>query len=294
MTNENVTRYVRYTDASGTFYGILEGETIHQLQGDLFESPQRTGKTVPLAGARLEIPVDPERVQKVIGLTGQWPKRGKMTHPGMFGKFPTSLARNGDDVILPPECHHLHHEGEMVAVIGKKVPRFISVAEAPQYVFGVAVGNDVADGTWYSETDGLGGPSRLLGKAPDSWAPIGDQIVAGLNYNDLGLKARLNGVEAFSVRTSEMNNSVADTVAYLSEYVTLMPGDLIYMGTPNLPRDLLLMKDGDVVEIELEGVGVVRNRIVAMKEPALVLPEIPADQRQIMGPPPLPAQQPRA
>ena len=130
----------------------------------------------------------------------------------------------------------------------------------------------MADAGWYGEREGAMEPSRLIGKCVDTWAPIGDQIVSGLNYNDLRMRARLNGVEAFDVRTSQMNSSVAETVAYLSEYITLMPGDLIYMGTPNISRDVLEMHEGDVVEIELEGVGIVRNPVVAMKQPAIKLP----------------------
>ena len=275
MTTEGVTRYVRYSKDGQTSYGVLEGDTIHQLEGDLFENPRRTGQTVARSEVRLEVPVDPDRVQKVLGLTAQFSEpRRPAAHLRLFGMFPTSLTANETDIEVPPESHHVHHEGEMVVVIGKQVPRFTPVEQAPDYVFGVTVGNDVADGTWYNEQQGAEAPSRLLAKAPDTWAPIGEQIVSGLNYNDLRLQARLNGVQAFDVRTSQMNNSVAETIAYLSEYITLMPGDLIYMGTPNISRDLLEMKDGDIVEIELEGVPVLRNRVVSMKQPPLDLPQV--------------------
>lgn len=276
MTAQNVTRYVRYTKEGRTSYGVLEGDTVRQLDGDLFESPRRTGHTEKLCDVKLEIPVDPDRVQKVIGLVGQFSEvKQPAPHPRLFGMYATSLLPNGGDVELPPECQHLHHEGEMVVVIGKRVPRFTSVQDAASYVFGVTVGNDVADVTWYQEANGLDAPSRLIAKAPDTWAPIGDQIAVGLNYDDLGLTARLNGKPAFNVRTSQMNNSVAETIAYLSEYITLLPGDLIYMGTPNISRGLLEMKVGDVVEIELEGLPVLRNRVVAMPAPPLKLPEPP-------------------
>jgi 2-keto-4-pentenoate hydratase/2-oxohepta-3-ene-1,7-dioic acid hydratase in catechol pathway len=273
MTNQSATRYVRYTKDGQTSYGILEGDTVHQLNGDLFSNPQRSGQTARLAEVKLEIPVDPDRVQKVIGLTAQFSEtKTPAPHLRLFGMFATSLLPNGGDIEVPPECKHIHHEGEMVVVIGKKVPRFTSVADAPQYVFGVTVGNDVADAGWYGEREGVNEPSRLIGKCVDTWAPIGDQIVAGLNYDDLRMQARLNGVQAFDVRTSQMNNSVAETIAYLSEYITLLPGDLIYMGTPNISRDILEMHVGDVVEIELEGVGILRNPVVAMKEAAVKVP----------------------
>jgi 2-keto-4-pentenoate hydratase/2-oxohepta-3-ene-1,7-dioic acid hydratase in catechol pathway len=273
MTNQGVTRYVRYTKDGQTSYGVLEGDTVHQLSGDLFENPTRTGVTARASEVKFEIPVDPDRVQKVIGLTAQFSDVKKPApHLRLFGMFATSLLPNGGEIEVPPECHFIHHEGEMVVVIGKKVPRFTSVQDAPQYVFGVTVGNDVADSSWYGEQKGPDDPSRLIAKAPDTWAPIHEQIVVGLNYDDLQMKARLNGVQAFDVRTSQMNNSVAETIAYLSEYMTLMPGDLLYMGTPNLTRDLLEMHVGDTVEIELEGVGILRNKVVAMNALPLHLP----------------------
>ena len=273
MTNQGVTRYVRYTKDGQTSYGVLEGDTVHQLNGDLFSNPARSGQTAKLSDVKLEIPVDPDRVQKVIGLTAQFSEtRTPAPHLRLFGMFATSLLPNGGEVEIPPECQHIHHEGEMVVVIGKKVPRFTSVADAPQYVFGVTVGNDVADAGWYGEREGVNEPSRLIGKCVDTWAPIGDQIVAGLNYNDLRMRARLNGVQAFDVRTSQMNNSVAETISYLSEYITLLTGDLIYMGTPNISRDVLEMHAGDVVEIELEGVGILRNPVVATKQAAVRVP----------------------
>ena len=146
--------------------------------------------------------------------------------------LPTTLLANGEDVEVPAECHHIHHEGELVVIIGRRTPRFLSVDEAARYVFGVTVGNDIADQTWYREQDGVDAPSRLLSKAPDTWAPLGSEIVSGIDYNDLALEARLNGQLAIQARTSEMNNSVAETISYLTEYITLEPGDVIFMGTP--------------------------------------------------------------
>jgi 2-keto-4-pentenoate hydratase/2-oxohepta-3-ene-1,7-dioic acid hydratase in catechol pathway len=117
VTNQSVTRYVRYTKDGKTSYGILEGDTVYELSGDLFESPQRTGQTAKASEATFEIPVDPDRVQKVIGLTAQFSEVKKPNpHLRLFGMFATSLLPNGGDVVLPPECHFLHHEGEMVVV----------------------------------------------------------------------------------------------------------------------------------------------------------------------------------
>ena len=271
MTTGDIRRYVRFTSPSAegrTAYGLREGDTVRELEGDLFANPRPTGRMFPLSQVRLELPVDPARVQKIIGVTGNFARPGqprrKIPHPRLFAKFATGLIPTGADIECMPECHHIHHEGEMVAVIGKQ-GRFLTVEQAPDYVFGVAVGNDVADGGWYSETEGLQTPSRLLAKGNDTWCPIGEEIVAGLNYDDLALEIRQNGQVASKIRTSEMLSSVAEVVSYLSVYMTLLPGDLIYMGTPNPNPDLREMKTGDVVEVELEGVGVVRNRVVEMK-----------------------------
>ncbi len=268
MTTDAVRRYVRFTHGSRTAYGLRESDSVRELEGDLFEDPRPTDRLYPLSQVQLGVPIDPRRVSKVIGVTGNFPRPGqpprKVHHPRLFAKFASGLVPHEADVEVMPECHHIHHEGELVVVIGKQ-GRFVSIADASGHVFGVAVGNDVADGTWYSETDGLEAPSRLLAKGNDTWGPIGTDIVTGLDYNDLALEIRQNGQVASRVRTSEMLSSVAEVVSYLSTYMMLMPGDLIYMGTPNPNPDLREMKVGDVVEVEIEGIGVLRNRVVAMR-----------------------------
>ncbi len=268
-TGSNVMRYVRYSEGGVTSPGILDGETIRQLEGDIIAGSRPTGRTVRLAGVTLEVPIDPTRVSKIIGLVGQFHAPGeearKLKHLRTFAMLPTTLTRPEADVELPPECHHIHHEGELVVVIGRE-GRYIPVEAAAGYVFGVAAGNDIADQTWYSESAGGGGPSRLMGKSPDTWAPLGPYIAVGQDYSDLQMEVRLNGRVAIRARTSEMNHSVEETISYLSHYVTLWPGDLIYMGTPIPNPELREMKAGDVVEVEIEQLGVLRNRIVAMKD----------------------------
>src|SRR3972149_3512505 len=243
MTADGVRRYVRFTADSRTAYGLRDGDSIRELEGDLFESPRPTGRVFKASEVRLGVPVDPNRVSKIIGVTGNFARPGQarrqMPHPRLFAKFASGLVPDGADVEVMPECHHIHHEGELVAVIGKK-GRFVSVADAPGCVFGVAVGND-------------------------TWAPIGTDIVVGLDYNDLQMEIRQNGQVAARARTSEMLSSVAEVVSYMSAYMTLWPGDLIYMGTLNPNPDLREMKVGDVCEVEIEGIGVLRNRVVAMK-----------------------------
>jgi len=262
------TRYVRYTAAGETSQGILEGETIRQLSGDLFDNPQPTGKTVALADAKLLVPLDPYKVSKVIGVTTNFqPVDGPprvVPHPGLFAKYAIGLCTHDDEVEIPPENKQLHHEGEMVVVIARHA-RFVTEAEAPDYVFGVAVGNDVSDESLYGERNGVAEPSRLPSKATNTWSPLGQQIVTGLNYNDLNIEVRLDGEKVAEGRTSTMINSVAYIVSYLSQYMTLWPGDLIYMGTPPFVPGKREMHAGQTIEVEIEQIGLLRNKIVAQK-----------------------------
>lgn len=282
---EGVTHYVRYTDGVTASFGILEDDTIHELDGDLFSDPQKTGVTRELADVFLLLPLDPTTVTHVVGVAGNtsWRAdsgrpRPTVLHPRWFTKSSTSLQTWNGDIEIYPEAENLDWEGELVLVIGKKA-RHLSVEEAPDYIFGVAVGNDVSENTWYSEgmrmVEGSSWPrsdtnipTKMLSKSPDTWAVLGKSIVTGANYEDLRVTIKQNGVLVGDGRTSNMINSPARLVAYLSRYMTLLPGDLIYTGTvPSTDDNPGRMQAGDVVEVEIESLGLVRNTVVEVKEP---------------------------
>lgn len=173
-------------------------------------------------------------------------------YPGLFAKLPTSIIATGEDIVLPPDAKNTHYEGELVVVIGRRASR-VSPGEAKSYVFGVTTGNDVSERDW--QRDDL---QWFRAKASDTFGPLGPAIVTGLNYDDLLLQTRLNGEVVQSERTKDLIFNVANIVSYVSQYVTLEPGDVIYTGTPQSTKPI---KDGDVVEVEIEGVGVLRNRV---------------------------------
>jgi 2-keto-4-pentenoate hydratase/2-oxohepta-3-ene-1,7-dioic acid hydratase in catechol pathway len=156
--------------------------------------------------------------------------------------------------VPPADSSNLNYEGEMVVVIGKQA-RKVSPKEALDHVFGVTAGNDVTErGYPFS-------PLQVLrAKGSDTFAPLGPWIVPGLLYDDLRLTTRLNGEVVQSARTSKMIKKVAAIVSDLSQQFTLEPGDLIFTGTPGKTR---AMKPGDVIEVELDGVGVLRNQVKA-------------------------------
>jgi 2-keto-4-pentenoate hydratase/2-oxohepta-3-ene-1,7-dioic acid hydratase in catechol pathway len=251
---QGVTRYVRYSVGNATSYGILDGETVRELEGDLFASPRPTGRTHPLASVKLLAPVVPSKVIAVgLNFRSHLGNRPVPTEPGMFAKYPTSIVGPEDEIVIPPDATNVHYEGELVVVIGrraKNVPRDSALA----YVFGVTAGNDVSERAWQAAD-----LQWFRAKAADTFAPIGPVIAQGLNYDDLLIQTRLNGETRQSERSADLIFGISEIIEYLSRYITLLPGDVIFTGTPQATR---AMQAGDVVEIEVEGVGVLRNRVV--------------------------------
>jgi 2-keto-4-pentenoate hydratase/2-oxohepta-3-ene-1,7-dioic acid hydratase in catechol pathway len=286
LTAQAVTRYVRYAQGDRVAYGTLSGETIREMSGDPFSSPRPTGRTVRVADVRLLSPLDPARVGKVLGIAINTRRPGReqpVPHPRYFAKMPTSLVGPEAEVEHPPEATNLDWEGELVLVIGRRA-RHVSVADAPRYIFGVAVGNDFSENTWYGERQGVNEPTRLISKAMDTWASLGPAIVTGVDYGDLRVDIRVNGETVATGRTSQMLNNPARLVSYISRYMTLLPGDLIYTGTyPTLAGKENTVKPGDVVEVEIEQLGMLRNRIVEMRAP--LPPPSPQAQPQPPQPP---------
>jgi 2-keto-4-pentenoate hydratase/2-oxohepta-3-ene-1,7-dioic acid hydratase in catechol pathway len=175
-------------------------------------------------------------------------------YPGLFAKMPTSIVGPEANIVIPPGAGNVHFEGELVVVIGRRAKN-VSVADAPRYIFGVTAGNDVSERDW--QRDDL---QWFRAKASDTFGPLGPVIVTGINYGDLLLQTRLNGAVVQSQRTKDLIFDVPTIVSYISQFVTLEPGDVIYTGTPGSTK---AMKPGDVVEIDIEGIGVLRNRVVA-------------------------------
>jgi len=271
MTTANVTRYVRYESGGKTAHGILEGDTIRELEGELFQNPRPTGKTVKLSDAKLLAPLDARKVRKVLGIAGNFHVHGTpepvIPHGRWFCKYPTSINAHEGEIECPPDAPNFNYEGELVLVIGKK-GRDIPIEDAPDYIWGVTVGNDYSENTWIRHEHMTEGVSPLLSKATDSWAALYHTIVRGMDYSDLGIEIRLNGEVNAKGRTPDMVHKPARLVNYISHFMTLMPGDVIYTGTvapQTLEGKRKQLRPGDVVEVEIENIGVLRNRIVPMK-----------------------------
>ena len=253
-------RYARFRVEDRTAYGIVEGDRIREIDGGLFGDRKPTDKTHALKDVRLLVPTQPKQVFALAGnyrshLKDEIPEKFRIPQP--FLKTYSSLVPHEARIVIPKDSSgDVHYEAELVIVIGKKakgVPR----EEALDYVFGVTCGNDVSERFWQNNEQHKD-VQWWRAKGSDSFSPCGPYIATGINYDDLLMELRLNGETKQSERTSHMIHDVAGTVSFISQYVTLYPGDLIFTGTPGTTS---AMKPGDVVEVELEGVGVLRNRV---------------------------------
>ena len=247
-----ITTYVRYRVDGATSYGRVVGTTVQQLRAAPWLDTTRTGRTVPLARVQLLAPATSKVIAVGLNYQTHLGERSAATYPGLFAKLPTSIIAHDEPIVLPADANNAHYEGEMVIVIGKQAAN-VSVADAKQYVFGITVGNDVSERDWQKSD-----LQWFRAKAADTFGPMGPVLITGLNYDDLLLQTRLNGEVVQSQRTKDLIFDVAAQVSYISRYVTLMPGDVIYTGTPGTTKRIVA---GDVVEVELEGVGILRNRV---------------------------------
>ncbi len=249
--------YARFEKDGGKSYGIVSNGRVEELRGGLLDRPEFTGRQFALAEVKLLAPCDPPKVlavgQNYVSHLGE---RKTPKNPEMFYKPISSLQHPGEPIELPADAEDLHFEGELVVVMGKAV-RNASREEAAAAVFGVTCGNDVSERNWQR---GAGKDVQWWrAKGCDTFAPLGPVIVSGLDYSNLLLTTRVNGEVMQQQRTSDLIFDVPTVISFVSRYLTLTPGDVIYTGTPGNTR---AMKPGDVVEVEIEGIGVLRNPVV--------------------------------
>lgn len=257
----DTTRYVRYELAGTIHYGIEEGDRIRELDGAPWSGGRPTGNVVAAGDVTLLAPAEPSKVIAVgynyishrEEMSHEEP-RPIPEHPPLFLKLPTTIIGPGADIVYPPDASDLHFEGELVIVIGRTA-RHVPAEKAGDYIFGVTAGNDVSERAWQAND-----LQWLRAKASDTFGPLGPAIVTGLDYLDLRVRTRLNGKTMQDQSTVDHIHDVHAILSFVSQYVTLHPGDIIYTGTPG---STAAMRPGDVVEIEVEGVGVLRNQVVA-------------------------------
>jgi 2-keto-4-pentenoate hydratase/2-oxohepta-3-ene-1,7-dioic acid hydratase in catechol pathway len=251
-----MTKLVRFQQGETTAYGLLNGDRVQPIAGDLFGSQQPTGPALPVSEVKLLFPVKPPKIFAVgLNYRSHLGSRTAPVQPEIFYKPVSALQNPGDPIVTPPQSRNMHYEGELVAVVGKQCRR-ISVDEARTAVFGVTCGNDVSERDWQN------GAAKDLqwwrAKGADTFAPLGPCVVTGIDYSKLLLTTRVNGNVVQQQYTSDLLFDVPAIVSFISQWTTLEPGDLIYTGTPGSTSKL---NPGDVVEIEIESIGVLRNPV---------------------------------
>jgi len=177
-------------------------------------------------------------------------------HPIMFLKPPTTVIKNGQSILCPHQTNNLHYEGELAIVIKDKI-RNITKNEAAKHIKGYTCANDVTardlqniDGQW------------TRAKSFDTFCPLGPRIVKGIDPLNLMIRTRVNGVIKQDSNTKEMIFDVFELVTFVSSVMTLMPGDIIITGTP---AGVGPIKAGDTVEVEIEGIGILKNKVMKEK-----------------------------
>jgi 2-keto-4-pentenoate hydratase/2-oxohepta-3-ene-1,7-dioic acid hydratase in catechol pathway len=254
-------RYVRYETGGRVSWGILENETtIRELQGSVFDNAKPTGRTVQLKEVKLLPPAEPKKVIAAgLNYKSHIGQQSPAKYVGLFAKFPTTLTGHESDIIYPADATTVHYEAEICVVMGKKAQN-ISEAQVKSHIFGVAPCNDVSERGWQKAD-----LQWFRAKAADTFGPIGPAVVTNVDYNNLKLIGRHNGKVVQETTSDLLIFSIDNIVSYTSRYITLEPGDVIFTGTPGTTQ---AMKPGDTFEVEIPGVGLLRNKVVAAKAPA--------------------------
>jgi 2-keto-4-pentenoate hydratase/2-oxohepta-3-ene-1,7-dioic acid hydratase in catechol pathway len=247
-------KIVRYIIDQTTEYGILDGEQVQSLDGAPFEQLKPLERYHKLSEVKLLAPCPPSKVV-AIGLNyyshakevGQpVPKE-----PMMFFKPSTSVI-GPEDKIVNPGCQRLDYEAELGVVI-KSRAWHVSRAEAMRYVLGYTCFNDVTARDWQAQDSQW---SRAKGS--DTFSPIGPCIETELDAGNVVVESYLNGERKQQVNTGDLIFAVPELVSYISQVITLLPGDVIATGTP---AGIGPMKSGDTIEIKIEGIGTLRNYV---------------------------------
>jgi 2-keto-4-pentenoate hydratase/2-oxohepta-3-ene-1,7-dioic acid hydratase in catechol pathway len=187
--------------------------------------------------------------------------------PVLFGKYPNTLIAHGDPIKLPRVAEKVDYEAELVVVIGKTGKHIPNTPAALEYVGGYTVGHDVSARDWQFRGEEK---QWTIGKTFDTFAPTGPVLVTADELTDphnLQVQLRLNGTTLQNSNTKEFIFGVPHLLWFLSQCITLEPGDLIFTGTPPgvgiARKPPILLKPGDVTEVEVEGIGILKNPVVA-------------------------------
>jgi 2-keto-4-pentenoate hydratase/2-oxohepta-3-ene-1,7-dioic acid hydratase in catechol pathway len=261
-------RWARYRVEGAVTYGVVEGEPgaeqVEDVRGDPFSGHDRTGRRHRLGDVKLLAPVIP-RTFYAAGLNYVEHVKEQAASRGQAPSFPpeadigyranNALIGPDEPIVIPRDASdEVEYEAELVVVIGREA-KHLSPADALSCVLGYTIGNDVSERSWQAE-------DRTLWRAKncDTFKPMGPWVQTDFDPAAARTKVRLNGHECIDFKTDAMIHGVVDYLVAITRYMTLEPGDVLWMGTEGHAEQ---MKPGDVVEVEITGIGTLRNPVVA-------------------------------
>lgn len=248
-------QYVRFEHRGNVKKGIMKGSTVQVIAGEFWDY-SLTGEAVAIDEIRLLAPVVPGKVVAVgknyMDHINELGPADVPQNPVLFVKLPHTVIGPGEDILLPYQSTRVDYEAELAVVIAKPC-RDIDKDEAAEYILGGTCLNDVTerdvqkrDGQW------------IRAKNYETFCPIGPWIVDGLNYDRLHIRSRLNGQIKQDSSTENLLFPVGELVSFISKAMPLYPGDVVTTGTP---YGIAPMVEGDIIEIEVEGIGILRNPV---------------------------------
>jgi 2-keto-4-pentenoate hydratase/2-oxohepta-3-ene-1,7-dioic acid hydratase in catechol pathway len=251
-------RFVRTTVEDNVYWGVVEGDVVYRLDGSPSDDWARGEAIGHLGELTLLAPVTPT---KIVCIGRNYPSHAAEhqaevpKEPLIFFKPPSSVVGPDKPIVLTPQSKQVEHESELAVVIGQRC-RNVPTEEAWEYVLGVTCGNDVT-------ARDLQRQDQLWTRAKgfDTFCPLGPWLVTGVSEEeaaDLEVVCRVNGEVRQRGNTGEMVFSPAQLIAYISAIMTLEPGDVVMTGTPAGVSPIVA---GDVVDVEVEGIGILRNPV---------------------------------
>ena len=257
--------WCRFEKDGITSYGVVEGQSVFAIHGEPWSQHQRMEPKLPLASVKLLVPVMPPTFYAIgSNYKNHVIERSKVKgfkepkfydRPRVGYRANSALIASGENIVKPADAGpRFEYEGELVAVIGKRC-RNVSPQEATGCIFGWTIGNDITERDWQKND-----PTNLRGKNADTFKPMGPWIATGVDPRDMITVVRLNGETVHEFPTGNMLFNAGEVISDISHTNTLSPGDVVWLGTDELPQSI---EPGDTIEIEISGIGVLRNRVVA-------------------------------
>ncbi len=249
-------KLIRFLKNDQPRHGLIEGEVVYTVEGSIFGEFRRAEEVAELAEVGLLAPCQPSKIVAVgLNYRTHAAEAGMDVPPEplLFFKPPSSVIGPLDPIVYPALSQQVDYEGELAVIIGRRA-RNVSPEEAHDFILGYACGNDVTARDLQRRDD-----QWTRAKGFDTFCPLGPCIVTDLDPAHLAIRTRVNGEIRQNATTADMVFSVAELIATISQVMTLEPGDVILTGTPSGVGPL---QPGDVVEVEIEGIGTLRNPVV--------------------------------